>query len=89
VQLADGWCPFGVSAAQASDWLRAAELPPGFEVRLSPENPLDPMGEPTAATDALGVLGQSGATIVEARVVHHSLAHYVEQLEALAGLRSD
>ncbi len=89
VQLADGWCPFGVSAAQASDWLRTSELPPGFEVRLSPENPLDAMGEPAAATDALGVLGQSGATIAEARVVHHSLAHYLEQLEALAVLRSE
>ena len=89
VHLADGWCPFGVSAAQASDWLRTSELPVGFEVRLSPENPLDPMGEPAAATEALGVLGQSGATIVEARVVHHSLAHYLEQLEALAHLRSE
>jgi probable F420-dependent oxidoreductase len=88
-ELADGWCPFGVSAAQAGDWLQRADLPAGFEVRLSPENPLDALAEPAAATDALGWLAEAGATIVEARVVHHSLAHYLEQLEALASLRSD
>ncbi len=88
-ELADGWCPFGVSAAEAGDWLHRADLPAGFEVRLSPENPLDALAEPAAATDALGSLAEAGATIVEARVVHHSLAHYLEQLEALASLRSE
>ncbi len=83
-QLADGWCPFGVSAGQAGDWLRRADLPPGFEVRLGPESPLDPVADPARATDALGSLARAGATIVEARVVHHSLAHYLEQIEALA-----
>jgi probable F420-dependent oxidoreductase len=88
-QLADGWCPFGVSAAQAGEWLRGIDLPHDFQVRLSPESPLDPGAEAAAATEALGALGESGATIVEARVVHHSLAHYLEQLEALAHLRPD
>jgi probable F420-dependent oxidoreductase len=87
--LADGWCPFGVSAAHAAEWLHRADLPAGFEVRLSPENPLDPLAEPAAAADALGSLAEAGATMVEARVVHHSLAHYLDQLEALASLRSD
>jgi probable F420-dependent oxidoreductase len=87
-QLADGWCPFGIGAGQAGDWLRRADLPSVFEVRLSPESPFDPVAEPAAVTDVLGSLAQAGATIVEARVVHHSLAHYLEQLEALAHLRS-
>jgi probable F420-dependent oxidoreductase len=82
--LADGWCPFGVSADQAGRWLRRIDLPPGFEVRLSPERLLDPAAEPASATEILGSLAASGATIVEARVVHHSLEHYLEQLEALA-----
>jgi probable F420-dependent oxidoreductase len=82
--LADGWCPFGVSADQAGGWLRRIDLPPGFEVRLSPERLLDPAAEPASATEILGSLAASGATIVEARVVHHSLEHYLEQLEALA-----
>jgi hypothetical protein len=83
-ELADGWCPFGVSPGQARDWLHRTALPVGFEVRLSPEQPLDPMAEPTLTTDALCSLAVAGATIVEARVVHHSLEHYLEQIEALA-----
>ena len=79
-ELADGWCPFGVSSDQAGEWLRRTDLPPGFEVRLSPENLLDPTAEPTRATDALGSLAEAGATIVEARLVHHSLEHYLEQI---------
>ena len=83
-ELADGWCPFGVSWVQAGEWLRRTDLPPGFEVRLSPENLLDPVADPTRAADALGSLAEAGATIVEARLVHHSLEHYLEQIEALA-----
>lgn len=83
-ELADGWCPFGVSSAQAGEWLRRTDLPAGFEVRLSPENLLDPIGEPARAADALGSLAEAGATIVEARLVHHSLEHYLEQIQALA-----
>jgi probable F420-dependent oxidoreductase len=86
VELGDGWCPFGVGSAEAGDWLRRTDLAPGFDVRLSPQNALDPALEPYSATDALGSLAEAGATIVEARVVHHSLEHYLEQLEALAHL---
>ncbi len=86
VELADGWCPFGVGAAEAGEWLGRTELPRGFDVRLSPQHPLDPAAEPYSAREALGTLAEAGATIVEARVVHHSLEHYLEQLEALADL---
>jgi probable F420-dependent oxidoreductase len=87
-ELADGWCPFGVSSGQAGDWLRRTEVPLGFEVRLSPENPLDPAAESALTTDVLSSLALAGATIVEARVVHQSLEHYLEQIEALAALGS-
>ena len=82
-ELADGWCPFGVSSDQAGEWLRRTDLPPGFEVRLSPEHLLDPIAEPSPATNTLGSLAEAGATIVEARLVHHSLEHYLEQIQAL------
>ena len=83
--LADGWAPFGVSAAQVADWLTGVEPPEGFEVVISPERALDPSDAASACTDALGALAAAGTTIVAARLVHHSLAHYLEQLEALAG----
>ena len=84
--LADGWAPFGVSVAQVADWLAGVERPDGFEVVISPERALDPSDAASACTDALGALVAAGTTIVAARVVHHSLAHCLEQLEALAGL---
>jgi probable F420-dependent oxidoreductase len=86
VELADGWCPFGIGVEQAAEWLRAFDLPPGFEVRLSPGRPLDPMAEPVSSVDVLASLADAGATMVEVRVVHHSLEHYLEQIEALARL---
>jgi probable F420-dependent oxidoreductase len=86
VELADGWAPFGVSVAQVADWMAGVEPPDGFEVVISPERALDPSDAPSACTDALGALAAAGTTIVAARVVHHSLAHYLEQLEALVGL---
>jgi probable F420-dependent oxidoreductase len=86
VRLADGWCPFAVSLEQAHEWLRRFEIPPDFEVRLGPAAPFDPMRQPQATTDNLIQLARAGTTIAEARLVHHSLQHYLEQLEALADL---
>jgi probable F420-dependent oxidoreductase len=83
--LADGWAPFGVSVAQVADWLAGVDPPDGFEVVISPERALDPSDGASACADALGALAAAGTTIVAARVVHHSLAHFLEQLEALAG----
>jgi probable F420-dependent oxidoreductase len=84
VAFTDGWCPFGITAWQAQDWLSQFELPGGFEVVLGPDAPLDPMRAADAAMDALGGLRRAGATIVRAQFVHHSLQHFLEQLEALA-----
>jgi probable F420-dependent oxidoreductase len=84
VTLADGWSPFNVALAQAAEWLGRVDIPPGFDVRLGPERPLDPVANPAAAQDALAALAAAGATIASAQFIHHSLQHYLEQLEALA-----
>jgi probable F420-dependent oxidoreductase len=86
VRLANGWCPFAVGIEQAHEWLRRFEIPNDFEVRLGPAAPFDPMEHPQATTDGLIELAAAGTTIAEARLVHHSLQHYLEQLEALAAL---
>jgi probable F420-dependent oxidoreductase len=86
VALADGWSPFGISSATAAAWLARFDLPPGFEVVLAPGRPLDPGGEPGKTADRLAALHDDGATTVAAHVVHHSLAHLLEQLEALRRL---
>jgi probable F420-dependent oxidoreductase len=86
VTLADGWCPFGVSAATAAEWLRARELPAGFEVVLPADQALDPVGEPALTEEALHTMAAAGTTILSARFIHHSLEHYLEQIHALAEL---
>lgn len=86
--LADGWCPFGIPVQTAAEWLRAREIPPGFEVVLAADRALDPVGDPDATAAALRELAAAGATIVSARFRHRSLTHYLEQLQALTELRA-
>jgi probable F420-dependent oxidoreductase len=84
--LADGWCPFNVSIDTAAEWLRARDVPPGFEVVLPAEGPLDPVGEPEATKETLETMAAGGTTTLSARFIHHSLGHYLEQIHALAEL---
>jgi probable F420-dependent oxidoreductase len=89
VTLADGWCPYYVSIDVAAQWLQSFDLPPGFEVVMPAEMPLDPVGEPAATRDILKTLESGGTTTLSARFVHHSLAHYLEQIHALAEMNED
>jgi probable F420-dependent oxidoreductase len=86
VTLAEGWCPYYVSIDTAAQWLQSFELPSDFEVVMPAEKPLDPVGEPEATRDILQTMEKGGTTIVSARFVHRSLAHYLEQIHALAEL---
>ncbi len=98
VELADGWAPFGLHRAELSAMLdvarqtaawdarqEASDLPP-FEVVLPSGKLLDPIGESDTAVDVLVALRDIGATMVNVNFRHHSAAHYLEQLEALAVL---
>jgi probable F420-dependent oxidoreductase len=89
VTLADGWCPYYVSMETAAKWLQAFELPPGFEVVMPADHALDPIGKPEATKEALRALAAGGTTTLSARFVHHSLAHYLEQIHALTELHRD
>ena len=86
VTLADGWMPFGLPEAELQRLIASVEVPTGFEVALSPERALDPGTGPDRVADALGHMAEIGTTVVNARIVGPSLDHYLEQLEALAGL---
>lgn len=91
VELADGWAPFGVPADQLGAWLvRAAateawarrERP--LEVVLYPDPVVDPAGDEAGTTEMVERYVAAGATILNLRFKARSLAHCLEQLEAMA-----
>ena len=51
---------------------------------LQNDRPWDPAGEADRVAEQLGRMRDIGATGLAVRFVHHSPAHYVEQLAALA-----
>ena len=86
VELGDGWAPFGLRTAELGDMLARVDIPASFDVILQNEHPLDPMAEPERVGEQLARFRAIGATGVNVRFVHHSRAHYCEQLEALSVL---
>lgn len=86
VELGDGWMPFGLDAEQLGSMLASLDVPAGFELVLAPARALDPGGRADEVSAAVAALRTVGATIVSARIVSRSAAHYVEQLHALAEL---
>lgn len=88
--LGDGWDPFGLDlerlrvmidrARQSGQWRD------GFDVVLSPERPLavDSEADLDAARATVAAYAAAGATAMNLRFVHHSLAHYLECLERFA-----
>ncbi len=85
--LADGWCPFAVGPSQVAEWLGRVDIGEGFDVVVGPTRPFDPIGDPEQTAENLRRLADAGVTIVRAHLVHHSLEHHLEQLEALAAMR--
>ena len=93
VALAQGWCPFGLTAEEVSTFLAAARDTEAWQNRAAPlevviqtERAIDPIADPERARDLIGRVVDAGATMLSLRFKHHSLEHYVEQLEAAAEL---
>jgi probable F420-dependent oxidoreductase len=93
VELGDAWAPFGLRTAELGALLTRARDSAAWDARDAPlgvilqnDRPWDPAGEPDRVAEQVGRMRAIGATGVAVRFVHHSLAHYVEQLAALAEL---
>jgi probable F420-dependent oxidoreductase len=93
VELGDGWAPFALRTEEIERMLARARATDGWGARdsaidviLQNEHPLDPLGEAERVAEQLGRFAAAGATGVNVRFVHHSPAHYREQLAALAEL---
>lgn len=93
VELADGWTPFGLGTAEIATMLdRARDIEAwahrehDLDLVLQNERPLDPGAEPNRVAERVARLAEIGATAINVRFVHHSLAHYLEQLAAMKEL---
>lgn len=93
VELGDAWAPFGLRTADLGDLLRRARDTDAWNARTTPlevilqnDRPWDPIEEPERVTDQLGRMQDIGTTGLAARLVHHSVDHYCDQLAALRTL---
>jgi len=93
VELGDGWAPFGLRTVELGEMLARARDTPAWAARATPidvvlqnEHPLDPIAEPDRVAEQLAKFAAIGATGVNVRFVHHSPAHYCEQLAAQAAV---
>ncbi len=93
VELGDGWVPFGIRAGDIGTMMATARATEAWAARRAPlevvlqnGRPADPVGDPDGARAMVDRLVRAGATGLQLRFVHHSLSHYLEQLEALAEL---
>jgi probable F420-dependent oxidoreductase len=95
VELGDGWAPFGLSAKDMGAMIAKARQTPAWSARAEPldlvlgnNHPADPMADPAGARAIVGRVVEAGATTLQLRLIHHSAAHFVEQLEAMIGALS-
>jgi probable F420-dependent oxidoreductase len=91
VELGDGWAPQGANHLTFAEMVKRAIQSPAFAARERPLEiimatppELDPVQEPRRLADAIAELDTIGATMLNVRLVHRSLAHCLEQFEAYA-----
>jgi probable F420-dependent oxidoreductase len=90
VALGDGWVPFNIGTVDIATMLATARETPAWGSRSGPIDvilrngrPADPLDDPAGARTLLDKMAAAGATGVQLGFVHHSLDHYLEQLEAM------
>jgi probable F420-dependent oxidoreductase len=96
VELGDAWAPFAVTPEQIVEWVDAVKRTDAWEQRarplvlaLTPAAPVDPLGARDATAAVVRTLHDAGATKLSLRFRHDSLAHYLEQMEAMLDIVRD
>jgi probable F420-dependent oxidoreductase len=93
LELGDGWDPFGLLLVDLEEMLRAARSTRAWEQRQRPfdlvlpiDRLFDPVddGERDALVEHCRRYRDLGTTVLNLRLRHRSLQHYLEQLEAVA-----
>lgn len=94
LELGDGWDPFGLGLtelgellARARDWPSRHRRSDPFDIVLSPERPLalDSAADVDQAHQIVRRYQDIGATAMNLRFRHESLAHFLECLDRFAG----
>lgn len=94
-ELGDGWVPFALDyedLVRLLAWARDAGIVTADRPRdlvLYAQPRIDPIGAPEETARRLAAYAELGATVCNLRIVHHSRAHALEQLEALASMAPD
>lgn len=90
VELGDGWMPFLLEPDEVATMLAWARGLPAwegprrpFDVVLWPEPAVDPPAERDRIQEQAGAYLELGATVLNYRFVSRSVAHHLEQMEAL------
>jgi probable F420-dependent oxidoreductase len=98
--LGDAWMPFGLKIDQLTDLLAEDQFQKARDkyadihgeplaMVFAPEPPVDPLGDPKGTTASLESYVAIGATGFSLRFDHNSMAHYVEQMEAMVKVAAD
>jgi probable F420-dependent oxidoreductase len=90
VDLGDGWAPFGLSGRDLGAMMAAARETDAWAARSHPldvilqnNRPADPGADPDGTRQIVRRQVEAGATALMLRMIHHSLAHFLEQMEAM------
>lgn len=91
VESGDGWVPFGLSIPELQSMLAtvpetSSSSSSHFDVVLSPDRKLDPLGDPEATVRALEAVSDAGATITGVSISARDASHYCDQLARLREL---
>ena len=94
VELGDGWAPFGLRTAELGEMLAGAASTDAWAQRTTPLEVVAPERAPARPArrtrpgrrTGRSASPRSAPPALNVRFVHHSRAHYLEQLAALAAL---
>ena len=91
IQFGRAWFPFAVAPDAVARWLAVASQTEPWTQRRTPLEivlgaTVDPLGDPAQTTATVMELHRAGANMLMVRFVQTSLAHCLEQIEAMTAL---
>jgi probable F420-dependent oxidoreductase len=90
VEFGEGWAPFGLSGRDLATMIASARQTEAWAARTHPldiilqnNRPADPGADPEGTRQIVRRQVEVGATALQLRLIHHSRAHFIEQMEAM------